>query len=100
MFTETYTDITVYPDDGTSYYGSSNTNDIIQKLSETVECLFSLFPNNYTNKWHFKLGSNLQISLCIQDLENKSSKIENFLTAHIDHELTFETHVKVLCKKT
>ena len=46
MFNETDTDVGGYADDNTPYYGSNSMNDIIQKLNESAECLFSWFANN------------------------------------------------------
>ena len=100
MFNEIYTDITGYSEDHSLYNDSSSKNDIIQKLNEIAECLFSWFTNSdikaNVNKCHFLLSCK---SLCIQGPEVKSSTVEKLLGVHIDHHLTFETNINTLCKK-
>ena len=55
LLNEIDTDIAGYADDNTSYYGSDIMNDIIQKLNETVEYLFSWFANNYMKGRHLSM---------------------------------------------
>ena len=66
-------------------------------------CLFKCFTDNLLKgnpeKWHLLTNSTQEIQMNIGEIAISNSKCEKPLGIHFDNKLTFEHHVRSLCKK-
>ena len=99
-----YFDITNYADDNTPYSANNNIVDVLNNLKLQANILDKWFKDNYMKanpgKYHLLLSATEETNtLNIEDICINSSKCEKLLGINIDSNLTFETHVELLCKK-
>ena len=92
-----------YADDNTSYCTGLKISDVLTKLENAAETLLQWFKDNRMktkpDKYHLlinKTKKGLQINIGNETVRN--SKYEKLLVKG-DHELNFNEHVSLLCKK-
>ena len=102
-------DITDYADDNTLHSTNINLNKILHDLEKNAKCLIQMVHclnhNPYNclkanpEKSHLLTNSAQEIQINIGGMATSSSKCGKLLGIHIDNKLTFEPHVRSLCKK-
>ena len=96
-------DIVSYADDNTPYSMGNSEDEVLNKIKNSTENLFSWFQNNSMkinpDKFHllFSKTKKIEINICNEKISNSSH--EKLLGVTIDHKLNFEEHVQNLCKK-
>ena len=97
-------DVCNFADDTTLYACDMNLESVLSQLEDNAYTAISWFENNYMklnqSKCHF-LASGSTEHLWIKVGEEKiwESQSEKLLGVIVDKDLTFETHLKTLCKK-
>ena len=96
-------DITNYADDNTPHSTNINLNKVLHDLEKMSDTLFKWFTDNLlkanSEKSHFLTSSAQEIQINIGGMAISNSKCVKLLGIHIDNKLTFEPHVRSLCKK-
>ena len=96
-------DITNYADDNTPHSTNINLNKVLHDLEKMSDTLFKWFTDNLLKanpeKSHLLTNSAQEIQMNIGGMGVSNSKCEKLLGIHIDNKLTFEPHVRSLCKK-
>ena len=92
-----------YADDNTPYVYGENLNNILRTLESSTNILLNWFDDNSmksnTEKCHLLFKSDNPVSINLGDSQISNSKMQKLLGVNIDVDLTFESHVKELCKK-
>ena len=95
-------DIADYADDNTSYSSNIYLNKVLHDLKKISNTLFKWFNDNLlkanAEKSHLLTHSIQEIQINISEIAS-NSKCEKLLGIHFDNKLTFEPHVRSLCKK-
>ena len=95
-------DVTNYADDNTPLSTNINLNKVLHGLEKTSNTLLKWFTDNLLKanpeKSHLK-NSAQEIQININGMTICNSKCEKPLDIHINNKLTFELHVRSLCKK-
>ena len=96
--------IASYADDNTPYVVEKSYTDVKGKLEIISTKLFNWLSINQmkgnAEKCHFILSdNNTELSIDIEGVSIKNSKEEKLLGVVFDNNLTFNTHIKGLCKK-
>ena len=95
-------DITNYADNNTPHSTNINLNKVLHDLEKMSDTLFIWFIDNLLKanpeKSHLT-NSAQEIQINIGGIAIFISKCETLLGIHIDNKLTFEPHVRSLCKK-
>ena len=98
------TEIASYVDDNTPYATGVCLEKTLPKVEKASNTLFKWFSNNYmvanADKCHLLTSTSKEVSVKIENEMIKKSLQEKLLGTVIDDRLTFESHVKNLCKKT
>ena len=98
------TDIASYADDNTPYSVNKDTEHVLRDIKQYSELLLEWFKNNgmkaNIDKYHLLISDKEQTQINLNGLSIKSSNCEKLLGIKIDNRLTFNEHVKTLCKKT
>ena len=93
------TEFTSYADDNTG----NTIEDVISSLQESSEKLFRWFSDNQmqgnSGKCHLILGANEPAQIQIGESLIKSTNYEKLLGVKIDFKLSFDKHIKTICKK-
>ena len=93
------TEFTSYADDNTG----NTIEDVISSLQESPEKLFRWFSDNQmqgnSGKCHLILGANEPAQIQIGESLIKSTNYEKLLGVKIDFKLSFDKHIKTICKK-
>ena len=96
-------DITNYADDNTPHSTNINLNKVLHDLEKNSNTLFKWFTNNLLKadpeKSDLLTNSAQEIQINIGGMAISNSKSAKLLGIHIDNKLTFEPHVRCLCKK-
>ena len=96
-------DITKYADNNTPHSTNINLNKVLHDLEKMSDTLFKWFTDNLLKpnpeKSHFLTNSAQEIQINIYGMAISNSKCEKLQGIHIDNKLTFEHHVRSLCKK-
>ena len=96
-------DIAKNVDDNTPHSSNKNLNKILHDLEKISDTLFKWFTDNLLKanpeKSHLLTNSAQEIQINIGKIAISNSKCEKLLGIHIDNKLTFEPHVRSLCKK-
>ena len=96
------TEIASYADNNTPYVTRDCFRKILQKVEDS-NILFKWFSNNYVvenvDKCHLLKSTSEEVGVKIENEIVKNSLQEKVLGIMIDNRLTFEPHVKRLCKK-
>ena len=96
-------DITNYAYDNTPHSTNINLNKVLHDLEKMSDTLFKWFTDNLlkanSEKSHFLTSSAQEIQINIGGMAISNSKCVKLLGIHIDNKLTFEPHVRSLCKK-
>ena len=96
-------DIANYADDNSPHSSNINLNKVLHDLEKISDTLFKWFTDNLLKanpeKSHLLANSAQEIQINIGEFAISNSKCEKLLDIHIDNKLTFEPHVKSLCKK-
>ena len=78
-------------------------NKLLHDLENISDTLFKWFTDNLLKanpeKSHLLTNSAQEIQINIGEIAISNSKCEKLLGIHIDNKLTFESHVRSLCKK-
>ena len=91
--------------DTTLYTCGPNVENVVVKLENDALALSEWFPNNHMklneDKWNLMTfgGKSNEVSVKIGEASVKESKEEKLLRIIFDQTLSFEQHVKTLCKK-
>ena len=97
------TEIASYTDDNTPYATGVCLEKTLQKVEIASNTLFKWFYNNYmvanADKCHLLTSTSEEVSVKIENEIIKNSLQEKLLGIVVDNRLTFEPHVKNLCKK-
>ena len=95
--------ITNYADRNTPYSTTINLNNVLHDLEKMSNTLLKWFTDNLLKanpeKSHLVTNSAQEIQIYIGGMAISKSKSEKLLGIHIDNKLTFEPHVRSLCKK-
>ena len=95
--------ITNYADRNTPYSTTINLNNVLHDLEKMSNTLLKWFTDNLLKanpeKSHLVTNSSQEIQIYIGGMAISKSKSEKLLGIHIDNKLTFEPHVRSLCKK-
>ena len=96
-------DIASYADDNSPYYCGRDINNVLQNLTKVTEQMFTWFENNgmkvNPEKSHLILSHPYEKETFISGELIENSKCEKLLGVLIDHKLTFDKHVRLLCNK-
>ena len=96
-------DIANYADDSTPHSSNINLNKVLHDLEKISNTLFKWFTDNLLKanpeKSHLLTNSTQEIQINIGEIAISNSKCEKLLGIHIDNKLTFEPHIRSLCKK-
>ena len=80
-----------------------NLTKVLHDLEKMLDTLFKWFTGNLLKKnpekSHLLTNSAQEIQINIGGMATSSSKCGKLLGIHIDNKLTFEPHVRSLCKK-
>ena len=97
-------DIANYADDNIPHSSNINLNKVLHDEEKTSNALFKLLTDNLlkanAEKSHLLTNSAQEIQVDIGEIAISNSKCEKLLGIHFDNKLTFEPHVKSLCKKS
>ena len=97
------TDFSSYADDNTIYDSGNSIGEVISSLQESAEKLFQWFSHNQmkgnTDKCHLIVSTDEPIEIRVGESLIKRSTREKLLGLKIDDKLSFDTHIKGLCKK-
>ena len=89
--------------DNTPHSTNKNVNKVLRDLEKILNTLFKRFTDNLLKanleKSHLLTNSTQEIEINIGEMDISSSKCEKLLGIHINNKLTFEPHVRSLCKK-
>ena len=96
------TDFSSYADDNTIYDSGNSIDEVISSLQEPAE-MFQWFSHNQmkvnTDKCHLIVSTDEPIEIPVGESLIKRSTCEKLLGLTIDDKLSFDTHIKGLCKK-
>ena len=96
-------DITNYADDNTPHSTNITLNKVLHDVEKNSNTLFKWFTNNLLKadpeKSDLLTNSAQEIQINIGGMTISNSKSAKLLGIHIDNKLTFEPHVRSLCKK-
>ena len=97
-------DIANYADDNIPHSSNINLNKVLHDVEKTSNALFKLLTGNLlkanAEKSHLLTNSTQEIQVDIEEIVISNSKCEKLLGIHFDNKLTFQPHVKSLCKKS
>ena len=92
-----------YADDNTIYKANNNINEVITYYNSQPKRLFIWFSNNQmkgnSDKYHFIISSKDCSEIKIGNSLTKSSNCNKILGVKIDTKLTFDDHIKDMCRK-
>ena len=95
--------ITLPADDNTPHSTNKNVNKVLHDLEKMLNTLFKWFTDNLLKanpkKSHLLTNTTQELQINIGGMDISNSKCEKLLGIHIDNKLTFEPHVRSLCKK-
>ena len=97
-----YVDIANYAEDNTPHSYNINLNKVLHELEKHSNTLFKWFFNLLNanpEKSHLFANSAQEIQIDVGEIAISNSKCEKPLGIHFDNKLTFEPHVRSLCKK-
>ena len=81
----------------------TNLNKVLHDLEKNSNTLFKWFTANFLKanpeKSHLLTNSTQEIQINIGEIAISNSKCEKLLGIHLNDKLTFEPHVRCLCKK-
>ena len=96
-------DIANYADDSTPYCAGKSAESVVNNLEQSSTILFKWLNNNYmkvnTGKSHLLLSGNSRATATIDNSYIESEDEEVLLGITIDSNLTFENHIRNICKK-
>ena len=96
-------DITDYADGNTPHSTNINLNKVLHDLEKKSNILFKWFTDNLLKanpeKSNLLTNSTQEIQINIGGTAISNSTCEKLLGIHIDKKLTYEPHVRSLCKK-
>ena len=96
-------DIANYADDSTPYCAGKNAESVANNLEQSSTILFKWLNNNYmkvnTGKSHLLLSGNSRATPTIDNSEIVSEDEQVLLGITTDSTLTFENHIRNICKK-
>ena len=96
-------DIANYADDPTPYCAGKSAESVINNLEQPSTILFKWLNNNYmkvsTGKSHLLLSGNSRATATIDNSYIESEDEQVLLGTTIDSNLTFENHIRNICKK-
>ena len=96
-------DIANYADDSTPYCASKSAEFVVNNLEQSSTILFKRLNNNYmkvnTGKSHLLLSCNSRATATIDNSYIESKDEQELLGITIDSNLTFENHIRNICKK-
>ena len=97
------TEFTSYADDNTLHDASNTIEDVISSLQESPEKLFKWFSDNQmqgnSGKCHLILSTSEPAQIQIGESLIESTNCEKLLGVKIDSKLSFDKHIKTICKK-
>ena len=97
------TEFTSYADDNTLYDASNTIEDVISSLQESPQKLFKWFSDNQmqgnSGKCHLILSTSEPAQIQIGESLIESTNCEKLLGVKIDSKLSFDKHIKTICKK-
>ena len=97
------TEIASYADDNTPYATGVCLEKTLQNIEKASNTLFKWFPNNYmvanADKCLLLTSTSEEVSVKIENEIIKKPLQEKLLGIVIDNRVTFEPHMKNLCKK-
>ena len=92
-----------YADGNTPHSSDINLNKALHDLEKISNTLFKWFTDNLLKanleKLHLLTNSTWKIQINIGEIAIYNSKYEKLLCIHFGNKLTFELHVKPLCRK-
>ena len=92
-----------YADDNSPYTNGNSIDHVLEIINKASIDLFKWFEINFLkanpDKSHLLLSTSKTLSCNISGLDIKSSKSEKLLGIIIDHDLSFDEHLSLLCKK-
>ena len=98
------TEFTSYADDNTLYDAGNTTEDVISSLQESSEKLFRWFSDNQiqgnSGKCHLILSTNEPVQIQIRESLIESTNCGRLLRVKIDSKLSFDKHIKIICKSS
>ena len=96
-------DIANHADDSTQYCEGKSAESVVINLEQSSTILFKWFNNNYmkvnTGKSHLLLSGNSRAAATIDNSYIESEDKQVLLGITIDSNLTFENHIRNICKK-
>ena len=96
-------DIANYANDNTPHSSNINLNKVLHDLEKISNTLFKWFTDNLLKanleKLHLLTNSTWEIQINVGEIAIYNSKYEKLLCIHFGNKLTFEVHVKPLCRK-
>ena len=96
-------DIANYADDSTPYCAGKSAESVVNNLEQSSTILFKWLNNNYmkvnTGKSHLLLSGNSRATATIDNSYIESEDEQVLLGITIDSNLTFENHIRNICKK-
>ena len=92
-----------YADDNTPYSTGTGIHNIISHLEQASDISSKWFQDNYLKAspdiYHVVLNETCETQLIVNKVPIAKSCCEKLLGIKIDHKLSFEPHVELLCKK-
>ena len=96
-------DIANYADDSTPYCAGKSAESVVNNLEQSSRILFKWLNNNYmkvnTGKSHLLLSGNSRATATTDNSYIESEDEQVLLGITIDSNLTFENHIRNICKK-
>ena len=96
-------DIANYADNSTPYCAGKSAESVVNNLEQSSTILFIWLNNNYmkvnTGKSHLLLSGNSRATATIDNSYIESEDEQVLLGITIDSNLTFENHIRNICKK-
>ena len=96
-------DIASYADDSPLYCVGKSAEFVVNNLEQLSTILFEWLNNNYmevnTSKIHLSLSGTSRATATIDNSYNELEDEQVLLGIAIDSNLTFENHIKSICKK-
>ena len=96
-------DIANYADDSKPYCAGKSAESVVNNLEQSSTILFKWLTNNYmkvnTGKSHLLLSGNSRPNATIDNSYIESEDEQVLLGITIDSSLTFENHIRNICKK-